>query len=196
MKKQAMRMVIIVAAIGLAAKSQASIETYDVTFTGSGWSASGQIDVSGDATGGVATSGYLDVTYGSTTIDYGYLATGVGNVENNNGDVIAIGDNLVSLTAADPFDQSGLLFVQTPINGGGNTPAFLELSADQNNGYVPNIYGSGNAPAGWGYENPNVDGTVSLVAVLEPTSTTAYAGLSALGMVGLVSLRRKFSTIA
>ena len=159
MKNLKKTMVIVAVAGGLAARSQAAF--YDITFTGAGWSASGQIDVSG----GVATSGNLDVTdvATATTIDYGFLATGSGIVKDNNGDNLPTGDNLVSLAATDPFDENGLLFVQIPINGNGNSPAGMYLSADQNNGFVPNLNGYGNAPAGFGFGNPNVDGTLTLL---------------------------------
>jgi hypothetical protein len=186
MKKQKLQMAILAGAMSMAVQSQAAM--YDITFTGGGWSASGQIDV----VGGVADSGYLDVTQGSTTIDYGYLATGTGNIENNNGDVYPIGDNVISLTSSDFVDQYGLTFAQTPINGSGHSPAIVNLSADQNNGYVPNLNGYGNAPAGFGYNNPDVDGTASLVAIPEAASMAQFAGFSALGLFGFVSLRRKF----
>jgi len=190
MKRQQLKLAILVAAMGVVAQAQA--QWYDITFTGGGWTASGQIDVNS----GVATSGFLDVTYGTTTIDYGYLATGTGTVENNNGDVLPIGDNLISLTASDFVDPSGLLFVQNPISGGGHSPAFINLSADQNNGNVPNLHGDGNAPLGFGYEKPYVDGTATIAAAPEPASTAKFAGFSALGLLGLVTLRQKFSRAA
>lgn len=185
MKIQKLQLAIMVGAMGMAAQSQAAM--YDITFSGSGWYASGQIDV----VNGVATSGNLDVTYGSTTIDYGYLAIGTGIVKDNDGDNLPIGDNLISPSAADFVDQNGLLFVQNPINGDGSSPAGMYLSADQNNGYVPNLNGYGNAPAGWGWGNPNVDGTATLVSVPEPESTARFAGFSAFGLLGFLTLRRK-----
>jgi hypothetical protein len=166
------------------APQQARATPYNITFTGGGWSAVGQVYV----TGGLATSGYLDVTYGATTIDYGYLATGSGIVKNNNGDQIPVMDNLINLTAADFVDQSGLLFVTTPINNGGQTTAFINLSADQNNGYVPNLSGWGNSPAGFGYGVPNVDGTTTISAVPDGGSTATLLGA---GMFCLAAFKRK-----
>ena len=174
---------IVIAAAALLIGAQADASLYNISFSGGGWSASGQINVSG----GVATTGYLDVNYGATTKHYGYLATGWnylnwnGNiVTDNNGDNAPIGDNLVNTAGPIYVDQYGLLFVTSPVNiiapnNQGFAAAVMYLSADQNNGYVPNLNGYGNALAGFGWGNPNVDGTLTLTAVPEPTTIVAGA---------------------
>jgi hypothetical protein len=46
-----------------------------------------------------------------------------------------------------------------------------------------------------GVSQVNGAGTVDVVAVPEPNATPVFAGFSALGMIGLVSLRRKLPMI-
>ena len=177
-----------VCAAGLVSSSAVatSIE-YDIAFNGGGYSASGQIDVSG----GVATSGYLDVTYGSTTVDYNYLAIGTGVVSDNNGDNLPYGDNLVDPSAADFVDQNGILFLTAPVIGGHSAGAGVYLSADQNNGYVPNLNGYGNSP-GFGWGVPNVDGTATISAVPDGASTMMLLGAS-IGGFFVIGKRRASS---
>ena len=90
MKKHLIQLAILVVATGMAVKSQAASQIYNITFTGTGLSASGQINV--DVVNNTATSGFLDVTYGATTINYNYLAVGSGLVEDNNGDDLSYTD--------------------------------------------------------------------------------------------------------
>ncbi len=164
---------------------------YNIAFNGGGWSAVGQVDV----TSGLATGGYLDVTYGLVTVDYDYLAPvnpstppnlGV-VVSNNNGDNLPLVDNLVDVHATYFVDEYGLLFLTAPDIGGHSSGAGIYLSADQSNGNVPNLNGYGNSP-GFGWGNPNVDGTATVIMLPDGGST---AMLLSAGMLGLVILSRK-----
>jgi hypothetical protein len=177
-------MVGLLAAVCVAGLTTSAVATpYNITFTGGGWSAVGQVDV----TGGLATSGYLNVTYGATTVDYNYLATGIGIVSDNNGDNLPYGDNLISLINPDFVDQNGLLFLTAPIIGGHSAGAGIYLSADQNNGYVPNLNGYGKSP-GFGWGVPNVDGTATISAVPDGGSTF---GLLGAGLVSLMAFAKR-----
>ena len=168
--------------VACATRSCANGITYNIGFNSGGWSAIGQIDV----TAGVASSGYLDVTFGPTTVDYDYLAVGIGVVQNNNGDNLPYGDNLVDVNSADFVDQNGLLFLTAPVVGWHSAGAGIYLSADQFNGFVPNLNGYGNTP-GFGWNNPNVDGTATITPI--PDSSTV--GLAVVALVGLFLARRK-----
>jgi hypothetical protein len=64
----------------------------------------------------------------------------------------------------------------------------MYLSADQNNGYDPNFNGYGNFPAGFGWGNPNVDGTATISVVPDSGMTVALLGGA---LLGLQALRRK-----
>ncbi len=190
MKKHLIQLAILVVATGMAVKSQAASQIYNITFTGTGLSASGQINV--DVVNNTATSGFLDVTYGATTINYNYLAVGSGLVEDNNGDDLSYTDNVFPNSI--PFtDANGLLFLTSPVNGNYTAGGGIYLSIDQYSQANPvpyNLNGYGNPPAGFGYNNPNQDGTATIAAVPEPKTTTMI-GLSALGML-FVAFRKKF----
>jgi hypothetical protein len=191
MKKQNLRALILTGVLAMAAHSHAAVQVYNITFTGDGYSAAGQIDVNS----GVATSGYLDLTYGASTTDYNYLAPANPAtppnlaiiVSDDNGDNLPLVDNLVNPSATDFVDEYGLLFLTAPLVGQHSAGSGIYFSADQNNNYVPNLTGYGSA-FGWG--NPNVDGTASIVAAPEPTATAGFAGISAICML-LIALRRK-----
>ena len=181
-----------VAAMGMAAQSQAAL--YDITFNGTvangtKVAASGQIDV----VNGAAVSGYLDVS-GAVPNSGAYDTLIIGS--NLGGGQPFTWDSKVSPSST-PFlnnvnNSGGLLFQSASgaqISFWYNTPA--EDQALKGSYYsVPNEYGL------WGYYNgtyaPEAYGTATLLAVPEPTSTTKFAGLSALGLL-LVTLRRKFS---
>jgi hypothetical protein len=166
--------------------AQAQAQLYNLTFSGGGYSASGQINV----TGGIATSGYLDVTYGATTVDYNYLAIGptTAVVQNNNGDNLPYGDNVINVGAPDFVDEYGLLFLTAPVVGWHTAGAGMYLSADQNHGYVPNLNGYGNSP-GFGWGVPDTDGTVTLAPAAVPEASTLLGGVLLLLPLGVSMLR-------
>lgn len=185
----------------------AAVQTYDFTFTSSGgMDATGTINVDN----GVVQSGSINVTgipveaSPSTLITAsGSLIPGTGVANNHNGDDVSY-DNLINFSTTPVLDGNGVAFgagqygansydTLIGLNGGdiyGNIPPYTytlfvgeaELDANGNVLVTEYVY-------------TDDSGTLTLVAVPEPTATTAYAGLSALGVVGLVGLRRKFSMI-
>jgi len=182
MKKQKMKLALMVAAMGAAVQSQAAIETYDINFAGGGYSASGQIYVEN----GYATSGFLDVTAGADLGTYALvsrtssLINGVRLTVRIAGAHDQIFDDAVSLNSNPFLTGDGLEFANDHsigFNLWGNNPGSYSLFDASQNTY--NI----------------VAGIANLAAVPEPETTTKYAGLSALGLVGLVSIRRKFLTV-
>jgi len=178
--------------MGVAAQSQA--QWYDIAYSGvdngrsgdnSPVTASGMIDVSGN----LVIGGSLDVTFENlttlTTSTTSYvLAPGSGN------DGYFSWDSQINMSANPYFDSTGLLFI---INGNtpGNGQPEINLYA---NG--PGNYGLWGYPGHWDYAPQSDGGTVNLVAVPEPTATAKFAGFSALGLLGLVTLRQKFSRAA
>jgi hypothetical protein len=65
----------------------------------------------------------------------------------------------------------------------------MYLSADQNNGFVPNLNGYGNPPAGFGYGNPNVDGSATITLAPVPEASTMLAGALMLLPLGMSAVR-------
>jgi hypothetical protein len=193
MKKQKLKLAIMVVAMGMAAQSQAAIQTYDLTFNQTGESdqygnatppsvtdAVGQLNVDN----GIAISGTLSVLSGPDKGSYNLVA-GTGN------DGVFAYDNIVfpQLQNGGFLDSTaGLLWSVTGVAGN---------SSEMNMWYNPGSQFS--QPAGsyslWGAPptyNPEAYGIATLVAAPEPVSTTQFAGLSALGLL-LVTMRRKFS---
>ena len=178
-EKGKMRKIPIVFAVvlGLAAQTYATPTTYDITFNGDGSVASGQIVVDG----GVATSGYLDVTAGWGIGDYTlYTWTGpvVSSVRVSGGTDLIV-DNLVNVGSYPFLDIYGLAFVSNlpppqPSEG-------MDLSLDSGTTYNLGGYGID------GYGDPNADGVATLTAVPDGASTVLLLGfgLAALGVMGL-----------
>jgi len=168
-------MTLIAAAMGLAAQSQAAL--YDIAFTGDGSVADGQIDV----VGGVATSGYLDVTAGPAQGIYSLYAWSGGGVSSVrvSGGTDLIVDNLVDVNAgANPFlTVNGMAFVT------GDHSEGIDLSLASGTTY--NLGGFGPI----GYNVPNANGTATLSGVVPEPGT--YGVLAGAGLF-LVSLRNKF----
>jgi hypothetical protein len=193
----------LLAALGMAMQSQAAL--YDITFSGGGYTASGQITVvasSISASGYTATSGYLDVTYGGNMVDYNYLAVstdGTQQFSNNNGDNLPYGGTgnyvLPDYSAANPFlDANGLLF--TTVTGHGGLGIYLSIDQYSTATPIPyNLNGYGNGLEGFSYDVPNVDGTATLVAVPEPAAMTKFAGGAALGLLLLAGRKKSPRTI-
>jgi hypothetical protein len=156
-----LQLAIIAAILVLAVQARASL--YDITFTDGGANvANGQIDV----VGGVAISGYLNVTAGlALGSDYSlftWIGGGIKSVRITGTDLIV--DNLVNVGASPFFDVYGLAFVNGDLSEG------LDLSL---NGSSDNLWGVGYT----GYGIPNANGSVTLTPVPEPTTMVAGAML-------------------
>jgi hypothetical protein len=132
---------------------QARASWYDITFTGGGSAANGQIDV----VGGVAISGFLDITAGGNSGTYA-LTPGSGS----NGQFIW--DNLVNPANVPFVDNAGLYFT-----GGGIQ---VNLFSTTGYGYGYSLYGY---PPAWVPQVDNGTATISLAAVPEPTTMIAGA---------------------
>ena len=142
-------------ALVIAVQARASL--YDITFTGGGSAANGQIDV----VGGVAISGFLDITAGGNSGTYALLP-GAGNYSTPPGWQFTY-DNAVN-PASDPFvNNSGLLFTSGSI-------AINLFSENAAPGY--GLYGY---PPQWSPSVDNGTATISLAAVPEPTTMIAGA---------------------
>ena len=213
MKKQNLKLALIVAAVGVAAQSQAALESITYTespdsgnFPPGGVFASANIDVAG----GVAVSGTLDV-FNAVPVAGGGNLSGVYT--------LVPGQNL----GGDPsssFSYDSLVDIANPggqflnnVNVGGGL-LFADAAGDQMNMWYNAAAGNYSfvtppdvvQPVGsyslWGWQagagaGPNNDymqtyGTAYVVAVPEPAATGQYAGFSAVGLLGLVTLRRKF----
>jgi hypothetical protein len=163
MKK--IQLAIMAAAMVIAVQARASL--YDITFTGGGSTANGQIDV----VSGLATSGFLTITAGPQMGTYALLPGGPGVTTSPLGNFNT--DSQV-FTAAPTFflDSWGLLFTDgtVEINMWGNSPGNYSLWG---------------APPQW---SPQVDGgTATLTAV--PEASTMIAGALLLLPFGASTLR-------
>lgn len=144
-------------AVALVMAVQARASLYDITFTGGGSAANGQIDVVGND----AVSGYLTVTAGAQSVGTYDLIPGSGTMYGAGGGGFNY-DNQV-FVASNPFlDNGGLLF------GGGNT--LINLWGDGVNQY--SLYG---LPPAYAPAVDNGIATISLAAVPEPTTMIAGA---------------------
>src|ERR1035437_4260804 len=145
---------------------------YNITFDGGGSSAVGQIDV----VGGLAISGYLNVTTGpaqGTYSLYTWSGGGVSSVRVGGGTDLIV-DNVVNVGAIPFFDVYGLAFV--------NQPEGIDFSLNYGNVY--NLAGFGPV----GYAVPNATGTATLTAVPDGGMTVALLGSALMSLGGL---RRK-----
>jgi hypothetical protein len=172
-----LKIAMVAGALGLAA--QAKAVEYSITFSGSVFSANGQIDVSG----GVADSGYLTVAGGPDSGTYSLVALGSPLI---NGDVTPSystlrapsGDQIfddVVYVGSNPFlTGNGLEFANSDLIGfnlWGNGPGYYSLFASSRNVYV-------------------IDGgNATLTAVVPDGGLTA--GLLGGALLGLGALRRK-----
>ncbi len=174
----ALSLVAILAAV-LATVTQAYANAYDITFTGEGITASGQIDVSA----GLATGGYLDVTAGPIQGTYN-LAPGGGPVEiiYHTGDGIDLYYyNLVNVVSNPFLDYAGLAFVNGPWgfnlwSSGGGIYSLL--------GDAPQV----------NYPQPNVEvvrGSATIAPVPEPSTLIPDAVLLLPFGLGAVRQLRK-----
>jgi hypothetical protein len=172
MKK--IQLAIMAVAVGLAMQSQASL--YDITFSGGGTSASGQIDV----VGGFATSGSFVITSaanGFTPVSYA-LAPNSTLAPNPNvagtfysPSTFFTVDNVVTASGNPFLDINGLLFISSggiEVNLWGNGPSDYTL------------YDNTGAQA-------HVNGTATLTAV--PEASTVIAGALLLLPFGASTLR-------
>ena len=155
-------------------QAQAIPITYDITFSGSVYTANGQITVDS----GLATTGYLTVTAGNDLGTY-QLFTPAGTVIPPAGSILS--DNLVQL-GSDPFlDSDGLTFTGTLFSGNHTSVAF-------------SIWGNG--PGSYGFVddsttiNTQDTGTATITPVPDNTSTL---GLLTASIGGLCLLKRKIA---
>ena len=189
-----MQMALIAAAMGLALKSQAAVDI-DISFTSSTFSGTGVITQETSDGGGIytATAGtftvtsgfdsgatfFLDpITSGSQVVVENPINSGGGNLNGDN----QLGQDYIS--------NLGLIFTSPAENGntdGGSIDA-INLWGNGGSSYTAAFMGP-DFPAG--VTTADGTGTVNLVAAPEPKATPLFAGVSALGMVGLVTLRRK-----
>jgi hypothetical protein len=191
MKK--LQLAIMAAALVMAVQARATL--YDITFTGGDGltTASGQLDVNS----GIATSGFLDVTYNGTTIDYGLLWPAGPVIENNNGDETWGSDNIFnsnSTTQGGFLTLNGLiLYNETPL---GHVGGFVWIGDDSPTDLTPQLAVSGNPPYGFGWFTPITDGNLSVSPAVVPGSlavvpepTTMIAGALLLLPFGASALR-------
>lgn len=193
MKNRKLQLAIVVGVVALAAQTHAAL--YDITFTGFDnlTTATGQVDVVGN----VALSGYLDVTYNGTTVDYNNLVPTGGTGETSGGLNLGPVDNVFNVNSA---TQGGFLTVSGLVfyNGASysdRTSAIMALSDNTPSDLTPNLYGGGSAEVGgFGNNTPDTDGTLGVfAAVPEPTWTAGVTGFAAVGMLILVAKRKKYS---
>lgn len=182
MKAHILKLPIVLSALGLAAHAHAAL--YDITFSGDGYAANGQIGV----VGGLADSGYLTVTSGNDLGTY-YLTTGASSVRVGGGTDL-IYDDEVSPNSSPFLDGSGLAFVAS--SNVGNSPGFGLWWGDAD-GNPDGFYSLFDASDG---NYVDAQGTANIVAVPEAAGTTKLAGFSALGLFGLVTWRRQFAKMA
>jgi hypothetical protein len=171
---RALRIAVLAAGLGLAVQTQAGL--YDVSFSGGGSVANGQIDVES----GVAVSGYLDVTAGAaqgTYSLYTWSGGGISSVRVTGGTDLIV-DNIVN-AGANPFlDVYGMAFVNS-----GHTEG-IDFSI--NYGTTYNLAGFGSL----GYGVPNANGSATITAVPEPTTMVAGVGAVGLVLAGMARSRR------
>jgi PEP-CTERM motif len=170
--------------IGFTTVNQLQAQTYDITFTGNGGSAAnGQINV----VGGIAISGFLDVTAGANQGTYNLVnltSPLINGSPQNNGAIQTlvfpggndqIFDNVVN-AGSNPFlTDEGLEFANDNTSAGfnfwGNSPGSYSL-------YDGGINAADNSIINFVDNN----GTATITPVPEP-ATLALAGLSGLGML-------------
>lgn len=169
---------IAVMAIALVTATWAHGQSYNITFTGSTFTANGQIGV----VGGVADSGYLTVTSANPAVD-----TGTYNLVNLTSPLInGVGYTLVLPTGDEIFDDvvnassspfltdNGLEFANTDsvgFNLWGNSPGSYTLFDMGSGVYVGD------------------NGSASLTVVPEPSTI----GLVMIGLLGALAIRRRKS---
>ena len=176
-------------AVVLSGAFQASASLYDISFTGfdANTTATGQIEVNA----GIASSGFLDVTHNGITIDYAFLAEVGVLVKNNNGDHLSGQDNVFnpnSLTQGGFLTQNGLIFYNGTQGDYDHAGGGMFLQNWPNN--EPNLQGYGKSPAGYGYDAPFTDGTLTVTAVTAvPESGTWMAGALLLLPFGASAIR-------
>jgi hypothetical protein len=197
MKKKTLQLAIIAASLGMAVKSQAQLDI-DISFNSSALSGSGVITEETSNGGNyIATQGTFTITSGADSgaefyldpVPAGYTDVTIHGVANTGGADL-YGDNVLGQNY---ISGDGLIFTSTQLSGNmsGYTGDVLNLWGNGGNSYTM-AYGGPD----FEYGTPNeVNGTATINVVPEPTGTTTFAGLSALGVVGLVGLRRKFSMV-
>jgi hypothetical protein len=186
-KIQKLQIAIILVATVLAVQAQAQV--YLLSFTGSVSAANGQIDV----VGGVATSGYLDVTLGDNQGTYNLvsltspLITGgtpsVPSVRFTDGTDETL-DNLVNVSSNPFLTDNGLVFANDHTIGfnlWGNGPGSYTLF-DVSGSPIPHVYLADN-------------GTAILVQVPEASVTTMFAFFMGLSLL-MVTVRKKSSVVS
>jgi hypothetical protein len=173
-------------AVALVIGSQARATLYNINFTGGDGltTAFGQVDVNS----GIATSGFLDVTYNGTTIDYTTLAPAGVDIRDNTGTDFFGSDNAFnpnSITQGGFLTANGLIFYQGTWGAGG----MVGLSDYSSTDPTPYLMVDGNPPAGWGYLHPSIDGHLSVTLDPVPEPTTMVAGALLLLPFGASALR-------
>jgi hypothetical protein len=174
----------VLAALALLAFSPSLIKAdtynYNLTFTetdGNGISAAnGQLDI----VGGYAVGGYLDVTAGPAqgTYDlYTWAGGGTSSVRVTGGTDLIV-DNAVTVGGNPFLDIYGLAFTSP-----GDTEG-IDFSLDSGTTY--NLGGFGT----FGYYVPNANGSATLSAVPETSSTLALLGCS---FGAIISVRRRLA---
>ena len=184
MKKLKKTMAFIAVAGGLAAQSQAAL--YDISFTGNNSAGSGQIDVEG----GLATTGFFDVFAGANQ--------GVYNLVGVTSPLINGAGLTLVIPGAPPNPGGGDEIFDDVVNPGSNpflTGNGLEFANSDLVGF--NLWANG--PGNYslfdvGNGAYNIDGGIASIAVApESRWTTTSAAFAAMGMLGLIAVRRKFA---
>jgi len=194
MKNQKLALAVFVAAMGVAAQSQAA---FDITFNGgAAYTGSGEITQATDNGNGTftATQGtftFMGENFVLDPVPAGSSIVTIHGIANTGGGDL-FGDNILG---PNYLTGNGLLFTQPGVAG--NVNGF--------NGDVINLWSNGNGTYTMGFGGPDfpsgintVDGlaTITLVAVPEPATTAKFAGFSALGLLGLITFRQKTSRLA
>ena len=167
-------------ALGLAVQAQATL--YDISFTGTGITASGEVNVNASD---IATSGFLVVDFNGVTVDYNALAPVGVTTGDTHGDNMFGQDNVFNPNSA---TQSGFTTVNGLIFYSGSSyshAAGLIGLSDDGYGGPPNLFGLGSY--GWG--QPNVDGAVTASIAPVPEPTTILAGMAMLLPFGASAVR-------
>jgi hypothetical protein len=174
MKTIRVELAILAGVVGLAVQANAAL--YDITFTGFDGltTAFGVVDVSGNT----VTSGYLDVTYKGTTIDYDNLVPVGDTGETSGGLNLGPVDNILNVNST---TQGGFLTVNGLVfyNGASfndRTSALMCLSDASPSDLTPNLYSGGFTDVGgFGNDTPITDGTLTVTAVPEPATLISGA---------------------
>lgn len=149
-------------ALGLVVQAHAQL--YDITFSGDGYAANGQVDVSG----GIATSGFLTVTAGNDLGTYQLFTANPTIIVPVGVTVNLTGDNAV-FPSSNPFVDGGGLNFSGPVFDGNESDVAFNLF-----GNGPGSYSLFDGSATQ-YTQANGNATISLVAVPEPTTVIAGA---------------------